>query len=386
MKSQNLAPLKEHHMDTYFAPFQRTDQGKLKNQISAVSHSQIMNTLLQMVTGLLIILNEDRQIVAINHLFLQELGIDNPEDTLGLRLGESLNCIHAQEEPNGCGTTKSCMSCGAAIAIMTAIEADEMSEKICAISSNKYGTTNTISLRVQAQPIMVEQERFILVSAQDISQQELWANLERAFFHDINNTLNGLLGYSQLVALEFPDNKNIKMLKISAERIHKEISLQRTLSIQKNSKYILTRSNCTIEDIRKELKTIIKNHTAASNKIINESWPQDDLVITTDILLLTRILGNMAINALEASNPGDEISITANSTVGHISWSIWNNQAIPAENQPRIFQKHFSTKPQNGRGFGTYSMKLFGEDYLKGAVSFSSSESEGTTFSITLPR
>jgi signal transduction histidine kinase len=51
--------------------------------------------------------------------------------------------------------------------------------------------------------------------------------------------------------------------------------------------------------------------------------------------------------------------------------------------QLQIFQRFFSTKGP-GRGLGTYSMKLFGERYLKGKVDFSSQAPQGTTFTVTL--
>jgi sensor histidine kinase regulating citrate/malate metabolism len=53
--------------------------------------------------------------------------------------------------------------------------------------------------------------------------------------------------------------------------------------------------------------------------------------------------------------------------------------------QLQIFQRSFSTKGENGRGIGAYSVKLFGEGYLKGKVAFSSSDPEGTVFSLSLP-
>lgn len=51
----------------------------------------------------------------------------------------------------------------------------------------------------------------------------------------------------------------------------------------------------------------------------------------------------------------------------------------------RVFQRHFSTKAGAGRGYGTYSMKLFGEGYLRGQVWFESTDSLGTVFSLKLP-
>ena len=65
---------------------------------------------------------------------------------------------------------------------------------------------------------------------------------------------------------------------------------------------------------------------------------------------------------------------------------VHNDEAIPREVQARIFQRSFSTKAQRGRGLGTYSMKLFGERYLGGEVSFTSTPEAGTEFAIVLPR
>ena len=50
-------------------------------------------------------LNERRQILAVNDVLLAELGIENPASVLGLRPGEMIDCVHAREE-DGCAITK----------------------------------------------------------------------------------------------------------------------------------------------------------------------------------------------------------------------------------------------------------------------------------------
>jgi sensor histidine kinase regulating citrate/malate metabolism len=62
-----------------------------------------------------------------------------------------------------------------------------------------------------------------------------------------------------------------------------------------------------------------------------------------------------------------------------------NTGTIPADVARRIFQRHFSTKDGQGRGLGTYAMKLFGEEFLDGSVDFSSTAEDGTVFTLTLP-
>lgn len=44
-----------------------------------------------------------------------------------------------------------------------------------------------------------------------------------------------------------------------------------------------------------------------------------------------------------------------------------------------------ATKEQTGRGLGTFSMKLLGEEILGGRVEFTSSAQNGTVFKLDLP-
>jgi len=66
-------------METHFAPAERTDVRVFRQQVEAVSSSPVMTTLLDTMAGLLVVLNEDCQIVALNHAFLATLGIADPD-------------------------------------------------------------------------------------------------------------------------------------------------------------------------------------------------------------------------------------------------------------------------------------------------------------------
>ena len=57
----------------------------------------------------------------------------------------------------------------------------------------------------------------------------------------------------------------------------------------------------------------------------------------------------------------------------------------PEEQTLRIFHRNYTTKEGQGRGLGTYSMKLLGEKVLGGEVDFSTSPGGGIVFSLTLP-
>jgi hypothetical protein len=65
-------------MDTYFAPVKRTEPHKLEKQILDIIDNPIMDALLKTAAGLLVVLNEDRQIVALNHTFILDGQVFRP--------------------------------------------------------------------------------------------------------------------------------------------------------------------------------------------------------------------------------------------------------------------------------------------------------------------
>ncbi len=67
-----------------------------------------------------------------------------------------------------------------------------------------------------------------------------------------------------------------------------------------------------------------------------------------------------------------------------IEFDVHNPGAMPRNVQLQVFQRSFTSKG-DGRGLGTYSMKLLSERYLGGRVSFTSEAVSGTTFSAWYP-
>lgn len=106
--------------------------------------------------------------------------------------------------------------------------------------------------------------------------------------------------------------------------------------------------------------------------------------VRTDPTVLRRIVGNMLLNALEASDRGMTVEVAFEQNGTTVRIAVTNPGEIPVQVQLQIFQRSFSSKGTPGRGIGTYSMKLFGERYLGGQVGFTSRNGL-TTFFIVLP-
>ena len=373
-------------MDTCFAPPQRADRQTLAGQIDAVNHNPVLNSLLEIVDGLVAILNEHRQILALNHHLLHMLGIENPAEALGLRPGEAIGCIHADTGPGGCGTSGFCSTCGAAVAIVTSLSTSEPVERMCAITIRKSDKTKDIFLRVRSQPLTIDSRKCLLLFIQDITHQQQSAIVDRIFFHDLNNIIHGLLNAGELLAIQQPDNKLINIVQNLSIQLSNEIAIQSLLNQSKQTEFKPVLNRTTPGQVIQGIQKALIRHPAAVSRHLLFPEPLPDIIFTTSPNLLSRVMINMVVNALEASDPGDSVKLTVDVADGRITFSVWNRQVISEDIAKRIFQRNFSTKETLGRGWGSYSMKLLGENILGGKVEFTTSADHGTTFFCHLPR
>lgn len=372
--------------DTYFAPAGRRSTKRLAQDVAAVTKNPIIDAVMQSVGGLLAVLNEKRQILAVNDALLHLLGIGDIAAVIGRRPGEALGCVHTGKGPDGCGTTPFCATCGAAIAILSSLDTDTPQERDCAATVHLNGEKKDLMFRVRAHPIVDRGHRYLLFFLQDTTAHQRRMSLERVFFHDINNIIYGLQGVADLI--DCKDDKNTPRMLTSMRqlvaRLTREVKIQQALSGKNGGGYSARFQGVVLSEVFEELAAIMENHPAAAGQRVimprRAPWPD----IHTDRSLLIRILTNMLVNALEAGSGGDTVRLVVAAGDGRICFSVWNRQDIPEPVALRIFQRHFTTKRAPGRGLGTYAMKLFGENILGGEVSFETGPA-GTTFRLILP-
>jgi len=373
-------------METYFAPPERAPDDELREEVDFVAHNPLLTGLLKTAGGLLAVLNEQRQILAVNDTFLWSLGIDDPGGALGLRPGEAIQCVHAHEEPGGCGTSLFCSTCGAAIAIVSTLASEKTEERKCVAVVEKDGRKEDLCLHVRSCLITFGERRLVLLFLQDITIPERWAAIERVFFHDIANLIGGLQGAAHL--LDGEDKEETReladMLRQTTARLSNEVAIQRALLKDEMSGYQIMPQEVSASQVIEDLRRVFSLHPVAKGKSLRLPEAIPPASFTTDLALVLRILTNMVINALEATEEGGEVRLWIEQDEGAIAFCVWNKQHIPEGVARRVFQRHFSTKEESGRGLGTYAMKLFGEQFLGGIVGFTTSESDGTVFRLCL--
>ncbi|PHR27668.1 MAG: histidine kinase [Desulfotalea sp.] len=372
-------------MQTHFAPPYRTSPNEINRKVDLVSNNPVISKMLESVGGLLLILDENRQIVATNDAFLQTIGVKDPTEVFGLRPGEAVNCMHAKKEQAGCGTSKHCSTCGAAIAIASALEHDTPVEKTCSISAEINGNNADLFFSIKSYPIQLANKQFVLLFLQDITANQQRKALERTFFHDVSNMLQMLVGASELLVSQEKSPLATTIYQ-AALRLQDEITIQRCLSRKHSSTYQPIWKTISTSEILEELQGFFKVHPLTDRKDVDFSGCHPDTIFfITDHSLLWRVLHNMLINALEATPSGETVKIWFEQKESFLTFKVWNTGEIKEKVANRIFERNFSTKGNDGRGLGTYSMKYFGENVLKGKVFFTSTAGEGTTFYYTIP-
>lgn len=373
---------------THFAsPERDTTEDIIHSHISVERH-EIANVLLHSKMGTVLVVNQHRQIVSISDDALALFDSLQLEDVLGLRPGELLNCVHAHEMPAGCGTSLSCPSCGAVLAILSSFKEKKPVTRTCALNTRTNNLEQNDLLKVIATPITIDEQNYVIVYLQEATKEQNWEILQQVFFHDINNLLSGLSGVSDMMRLQTEegnkDHKLTKKLSDITSRIIQEISFQQCLFEVENKHYSLIMRDIHLPDFLLEMENIFLTERVAKEKNF-AVLSHNEITIRTDFTLFNKIIHNLIKNAFEATPKGGAVSISYTTLHECITISVHNTQAIPAKVIPVIFQKNYSTKADRGRGIGLYSVKLFTESFLHGKISFETSIETGTTFYLTLP-
>ncbi|PLX06172.1 MAG: histidine kinase [Marinilabiliales bacterium] len=355
----------------------------MNKQLSDSSH---ILELVDASNTMFMILNHNRQIVVANKILINLL--NTPTDNiLGQRPGEVFNCINAKKLETGCGTHIFCRECGAANAIFKAING-EKAQNECRISSIINGKNISYDLLVQCQPMLFNKETYVLMSVVDNSDKKRREVLEKTFFHYILNTAGGVYGYTKILKKKVADSpNNNEYAEIAcklAERLIKEIKGQQLLLDAERHNLSLNLVEIEVSDLFNEVIDLIKENKEVKECNFNTSLTPKNLKILTDEILLQKVILNIVKNAAEACKEGQSVTIRGIRRKGFVYFTIHNPGFIPIKIQHQIFQRSFSTKGNN-RGIGTYSIKLFTENYLNGEVWFESTPNKGTYFHLKIP-
>ncbi len=365
-----------------YAPAERSETEECVRQHNVLLEKDYRLTIFDHFPDYILILNKNRQIVFSNKSLNQFLHVENSRFLLGMRPGEALHCNHADNDSGGCGTSEFCKVCGAVQSIMAVLNDEGMGMKECEILTTEGPAMN---FRIWTFPFDRDNETFVLCVLRDIAHEKYRNFLEHIFFHDLTNIGAGIYNLLSLIGNN-PENysKYSGMLICLAKEILDEIGAQRDLLDAESGTISINVDTVPSLYLMNSVKTLFVGNPTAEGKTIEIPADAANISFPNDPRLLTRVLGNMVKNALEASKSGDAVRFSCHSENGKIIFSVHNGGVMDEEVQLKVFKRAFSTKGK-GRGLGTYSIKLLTERYLHGKAWFSSDPEHGTTFFAEFP-
>ncbi len=329
------------------------------------------------------VLNMNRQIVFVNKLILDMVGATDVQQVIGKRLGELFGCQYAFAV-NGCGTSPQCSACGA---VRTMLACTKTTESIDECSLTNDEAKITFDLRVHSTYTKAYGEELIICSLFDIGSEKRRGVMERIFFHDIMNTINGINGIAHVLHKVSAEKQPIYMSHLTRllNSLTEEINSHRVLTLAEKDEYKMAQHTLHSLDFVVEEVEKYQQIAVLEAKVVQISDESENFTFVSDKTLLSRVLSNMIKNALEAEAPGAIIEVDVRKgDDGYLHFQVCNESIISERDQLQIFNRSFSTKGEN-RGLGTYSMKLLTEKYLNGKISFESKQGKGTTFTVKIP-
>ena len=165
---------------TNFAPAGRDAHAEICRQTALIQAGPMLSQTIDAMPHMVMILNGNRQIVAVNKKVLEVLRTTAAE-IAEKRPGEAIKCIHAADGPDGCGTGLHCMTCGAVNAVLDSVKNNGRAVRECRVlvQTPAVGAV-PLDLRVTATPFQVNGDKFVLAAIEDISHEKRLAVLQRA--------------------------------------------------------------------------------------------------------------------------------------------------------------------------------------------------------------
>jgi signal transduction histidine kinase/ligand-binding sensor domain-containing protein len=248
----------------------------------------------------------------------------------------------------------------------------------------------------QSEELMAQKEELVHVN---IELNELNATKDKFFSiiaHDIKNPFNSILGFTELLQMNFniwTDEKKLQIVDVLYSSSRNVFELLENLLQWSLSQRGVIEFNPEKTQLRDQVNYVLNLlKDSADEKEINLifSVPVEDIYVFTDIRMVHTILRNLIGNAIKFTKIGGVVEVKVQMEEKNALIKVIDNGlGIPKDIMDKIFriESHHSTEGTNsekGTGLGLILAKEF-VGKLGGEIWAESEEGRGSTFSFTLP-
>ena len=338
------------------------------------------------------------------------------------RCGEALRCIHALDNPEGCGFGPSCKECALRLTILNTIETGRghLAEKLNMSFSDEENVRaatfliSTTKLLIREQPLAIvsmqniterKQTEQQMLSLQEQLQQsqkmEAIGRLAGGVAHDFNNLLTVISIQSQLALRELqegnPLREKLKDIEQAADRAANLTRQLLAFSRRQILEMKVINLNFILNDLEKMLRRVIGEHIEVKTLFADNLG-----LVKVDPGQMEQVLMNLVVNAKDSMPQGGKLFLeTANAELdeecarphvglfpgAYVVLSVTDTGiGITKEVREHIFDPFFTTKGK-GKGTGLGLSTVYGIVKQSGGEIYVYSEvDKGTTFKVYLPR
>lgn len=233
-----------------------------------------------------------------------------------------------------------------------------------------------------------ESNRNDVANERQLKAQEL---AEDMMIHDVRNPLSSIISIADMLSTRELSEDDLLWIERITALGHRALRVLKTSSgyaqMERGNYELETATFDLLAAVRAtldKLKMMSERRSVTHQVLLNgrEITDQSQLEVVADQFFLEQMLHNLFINALEASSPGELITIRIEAA-DPLVIEVHNPGVVPEAVRDEIFDKLASYQKEKGSGLGAYIAKLIAEQH-GGTVDFTTSPAEGTVFRATL--
>ncbi|MBI3713037.1 MAG: PAS domain S-box protein [Burkholderiales bacterium] len=268
------------------------------------------------------------------------------------------------------------------------------------IVTDQQGRDLTIEFRISL--IEQKKETEFLILAKDITQRKRAERLQQQFLevakHGLKPPLNSITGSLKLIeggvfgTLPNSLGRIIHLALQHSEQATRLLSDMQDLQQLVSKKMEFQLQECKLDDIVQQAFTIHAHYTRQYQVQFQTDGELPDCIVLADARRLLQILGNLLSNAAKFSRPDGIVKVAINVDQHHANISVIDTgTGIPDSFQTRLIHLFEHKNPGQGLidnqtpGLGLQICRLMLER-MNGSIRFTSTEGEGSCFTISLPR
>ncbi|GAB4367551.1 MAG: ATP-binding protein [Spirochaetales bacterium] len=283
--------------------------------------------------------------------------------------------------------------------VRTIRTSEGMEEQTLVFSSE--GKKRYLQVHGRLLPMVKKEEPNLLLVLNDVTRIKQLEEMRKDFVanvsHELRTPITSILGFVETLkegALQDPvqAERFLSIIENQTLRLHSLIEDLLGLSRLEQSKTSIRKEWTTLSEIFQETQTLSQLKAEKKGILlcfhIREGTSKTIYVHPS---LIVQALGNLVDNAIQYSDPGTEVKVTAFTSEGIVCMEVRDTgPGIPEGEQERIFERFYRIDKTRSRALGGTGLGLAIVKHIAqahgGTVSLESSPGEGSTFTLRIPQ